>query len=258
MKRILSFTGAIFAIAVFLSLCVNAQGDCYSWYCVRNKEHKQPRLDKEMSFVEKYNGYYVDKNHGDKAEEKIVYLTFDAGYENGNIEKILDILKEENVPGAFFVLGNLVKTNPSLVKRMVGEGHLVCNHTYSHKNTACCSAEEFKAELVKLEEMYRQYVGEEMSKYYRPPEGRFSLKSMEWANSMGYKTIFWSFAYDDWDNGRQMSNAAAKKKILSNMHNGAVLLLHPTSDTNAAILRDVIKELKSQGYSFGTLDQLTA
>ena len=228
-----------------------------NWYCVRNKQHKQPRADAPLSFVEKYDGYYVDRKHGDSDEEKVIYLTFDAGYENGNIEKILDVMKREKVAGAFFVLKNLVLQNTDLVKRMADEGHLVCNHTASHKDmTKCASFEEFKDELEKMETIYYEATGKTLARYYRPPEGKFDEESMKYAKQLGYKTVFWSFAYADWDNQKQMSPTAAKQKILSNVHNGEVMLLHPTSATNAEILGDVIRELKAQGYRFGTLDEL--
>ncbi len=258
MKKTLAF-----AVSVMLLLCVFANNvgaeQVQSWYCVRNKEHKQPRLDANLQYIEKYNGYYIDRKHGDDCEEKVVYLTFDAGYENGNVEKILDVMKERGVSGAFFVLGNLVTKNTALVNRMADDGHLVCNHTNVHPDmTKKASIEEFKAELDALEALYKEYTGREMAKYFRPPEGRFSEKTMIYANELGYKTVFWSFAYADWDNNAQMSPNAAKQKMLENMHNGAVILLHPTSATNAQILGEVIDELKAQGYRFGTLDELTA
>ena len=229
------------------------------WYCKRNNTHKQPIADASISYVEEFGGYYIDHNHGDDCDDRVVYLTFDAGYENGNIEKILDVLKEEKVSGAFFILGNLIKSNTELVIRMAEEGHMICNHTNSHKDmTRVASKDEFKAELESLETLYKEYTGKELSKYYRPPEGKFSRKTMEYANDLGYKTVFWSFAYADWDNNKQMSEDAAKKKIMDNIHNGAVILLHPTSATNAAIICDVIKDLKSNGYRFGTLDELTS
>jgi peptidoglycan-N-acetylmuramic acid deacetylase len=245
--------------AVCLMFTSAASAECMSWYCVRNKEHKQPRVDSALSFVEKYDGYYIDHKHGDDCDQKVVYLTFDAGYENGNIEKILDVMKDENVTGAFFVLKNLVLKNTDLVKRMAKEGHLVCNHTASHKDmTKCASFEEFKTELEKMETIYHEATGNIMARYYRPPEGKFDTASLKYAKQLGYKTVFWSFAYADWDNGKQMSPKEAKQKILSNIHNGEVMLLHPTSATNAAILGDVIRELKAQGYRFGTLDELCA
>jgi peptidoglycan-N-acetylmuramic acid deacetylase len=212
-----------------------------------------------MRYIEQYNGYYIDCKHGDNNEEKVVYLTFDAGYENGNISKILDTMKEKQVNGAFFVLGNLVTKNTDLVKRMADEGHLVCNHTNVHPDmTKKATFEGFKAELEALETLYREHTGREISRYFRPPEGRFNEETMKYANELGYKTIFWSFAYADWDNNAQMSPEAAKKKIFDNIHNGAVILLHPTSATNAQILADVIDTLKAQGYRFGSLDELTA
>ena len=232
----------------------------YNWYCRHVTDGKQPVCDAEMSFIEQYGGYYIDKNHCDPcAEEKVIYLTFDAGYENGNVEKILDAMREENVTGAFFVLENLVKRNPELVQRMDKEGHLVCNHTASHHDmTKCHSQEAFAEELAKLETVCAENTGVTMAKYYRPPEGRFSEENMKFAAEAGYKTIFWSYGYVDWDNEKQMSPDDALEKVLSGVHNGEVLLLHPTSATNAAIMRPLIQELRARGYRFGTLDELTA
>lgn len=248
------------SVILFLSFALTAFGeaDAKSWYCVRNKDHRQPLVGPDLSFAESFGAYYIDHKHGDGASKKVVYLTFDAGYENGNVEKILDVMKEKQVTGAFFVLENLIIKNTELVVRMADEGHLVCNHTAKHPDvTKFDSLEEFKSEIESLENVYREYTGREMSKYFRPPEGRFNTRSLEYARDMGYKTVFWSFAYEDWDNGKQMDREAAKKKILDNMHNGAVILLHPTSATNAAVLGEVIDELKVLGYSFGTLDELT-
>ena len=210
-----------------------------------------------MTFIENYGGYYVDKKHDDECEEKVIYLTFDAGYENGNVERILNVLKEENVKAAFFVLENLILKNGDLIKRMVNDGHLVCNHTSKHLDvTKCKTVNEFRVELEKLEKDFKECTGLDMPKYFRPPEGKFSENSMKFASKLGYKTIFWSFAYADWDNASQMSATKAKEKIMSNIHNGEIMLLHPTSKTNADILGDVIREIKSQGYRFGTLDEL--
>ena len=230
----------------------------YRWYCVHVKDHKQPSIGTDVAFVEEFGAYFIDRTHTDaNAEDKVIYLTFDAGYENGNVAKILDVLKEENVPAAFFILQNLIYKNAELVMRMRDEGHLVCNHTAHHKDMSTCSDEAFLAELHTLEALYRERIGTEMSKYYRPPEGAFSRENIVCANQNGYKTIFWSFAYPDWDNNRQMSTEKAKQIILDNIHNGEVMLLHPTSSTNAAILKDVISALKEMGYRFGILDELT-
>ena len=248
-----------FFTGIALLFAITAVARAESWYCVRAKDNKQPICDPGMQYVENYGGYYIDHSHGDGDEEKVVYLTFDAGYENGNIEKILDAMKEEGVTGTFFVLGNLVEKNGDLIKRMIDEGHTVANHTFSHLDmTKIGSYEDFCAELHRLEIAYRSLTGLDMPKYYRPPEGRFDEKTMKYANDAGYKTIFWSFAYADWDNAKQMEPQRAKAKILENVHNGAVILLHPTSATNAEIMGDVLRELKAQGYRFGSLDELTS
>lgn len=230
-------------------------GSALRWYVKRNPEHRQPDLPTEFSRLSEFDGYYADRSHGE--DDKVVYLTFDAGYENGNVEKILDTLKEKNVPGAFFILSHFLTANPDLIDRMIDEGHLVCNHTAHHHNMARASDEEMKRELTNLEELYREQTGREIAKYYRPPEGSFKWENLAVAKELGYATVFWSFAYADWDNHRQPSVEAAMKKIRDNLHPGAVLLLHPTSDTNAKILPTLIDDLKEQGYRFGTLDELT-
>ena len=257
-----SLTSFIISLCI-ISLCSfsvfgASNGSGYSWYCVRNKEHLQPVADANMRFIEDYGGFYVDKNHSDADKEKVIYLTFDAGYENGNVEKILNVLKEKQVSAAFFVLQNIITKNQDLILRMIDEGHLVCNHTSKHLDvTGCKTVDELGEELRSLEETYKNATGMDMPKYFRPPEGRFSEQSMKFADELGYKTIFWSFAYADWDNSSQPSCEVAKEKILSNLHNGEIMLLHPTSATNAAILGDIIDEIRAQGYRFGTLDELT-
>ncbi len=239
--------------ALFLTTSAAAHAD--HWYCVHAKDHQRPRADAALDYVRKYDGYYL----GEDAEDKVIYLTFDAGYENGNVEKILDVLREQQVPAAFFILSNLINRNPELVERMFSEGHTVCNHTAHHKDMSrVTDRAQFAAELDALSELCREKLGHEVAKYYRPPEGNFSEENMKWAQELGYKTIFWSFAYADWDNKKQPDTSAAKEKILSNLHPGEIMLLHPTSATNAAILGEVIRTCKEQGYRFGTLEELTA
>ncbi len=259
MKRLIKKAAIIFiAVMLFLNYCVvGIFAEAQGWYAVRNKEHKQPRLDAAQQIIEKYSGYYVDKRHSDNDEEKVIYLTFDAGYENGNIEKILNTLKDEDVKAAFFILENLINRNTDLVKRMADEGHTVCNHTASHKDmTKVENIEDFSAELSALEKIYFEKTGNEMAKFYRPPEGRYDEKSLGFADELGYKTIFWSLAYADWDNNKQPSTEKAMKILLDNIHNGAIILLHPTSATNAEILPKFISALRERGYRFGTLDEL--
>ncbi len=246
---------ALMATALPLSIHA-AKGT--GWYTTRASDHRQPIADPALRVVEQYGGFYIDHKHTEPdAEDKVVYLTFDAGYENGNVAKVLDALKTEGATGAFFILGHVAEKYPALVKRMADEGHLVCNHTYSHKNLCGVAPETIREELSRLEDACRDVVGVKVAKYYRPPEGTFDEAMLSEVQKLGYKTIFWSFAYADWDNGKQPDPASAKKKILDNIHNGAVILLHPTSATNAAILGDILRELKGQGYRFGTLDELT-
>ncbi len=257
MKHRIYQAAAVLLSAVLLAVSVHAAPKQHNWYC-KASGNKQPVCDAQLSVIEQYHGYYVDKNHGDASEEKVTYLTFDAGYENGNIAKILDTLEAENVPAAFFVLGHLIEQNTDLVIRMGEEGHLVCNHTAKHKNMAkIADKDAFASELDALETLYREKTGKEMAKYYRPPEGSFTEENLKFADELGYKTVFWSLAYADWDNKNQPSAADAMEKLTSRMHNGAVILLHPTSSTNAQILGDFIRRLKEDGYRFGTLDELT-
>lgn len=255
-------------VLLFLSLCMlfsgvlggfsaMAQEKARGWYVKRVPEHKQPKADADMEYISRFDGYYIDKNHGDNCTDKVLYLTFDAGYENGNVARILDTLKKEQVHGAFFVLSHLVKAEPELVCRMEKEGHLVCNHSARHKDMSCMSAEDFAKEIHDLEAEYTKLTGKEMARYFRPPEGKFSQSELKNAKDLGYKTIFWSLAYADWDNDRQPDLEKAKQKVLANTHNGAVILLHPTSATNAEILGDLIRTWKAEGYRFGTLDELT-
>ena len=255
-KTIMKAICILLLINIFIPVLNVSAAEEFHWYCKRNKEHKQPTLDTNMRFIEDVGGYYVDQKHGDDCEDKVIYLTFDVGYENGNVEKIMDVMKAEDVKGAFFILGNVIERDPELIKRMSDEGHLVCNHTTSHKNLVGASKEKFIEELTTLETMYKDLTGKELSKFYRPPEGTFDKTMLEYASELGYSTVFWSFAYADWDNKKQMSEEAALDKILSNIHNGEIMLLHPTSQTNAKIMERLIKELKSQGYSFGSLDEL--
>ena len=195
-----------FSCVFSASVIAAGQNEALHWYLKNNDAHDQPTIDAVQSRVEKYNGFYVDKRCTKTGEDKVLYLTFDAGYENGNVAKILDILKEEKVPAAFFVLKNIVVKQKTLLRRMVDEGHTVCNHTMTHGDTTKMTDEEFKKELMGLADLYKQVIGEEMPKYYRPPEGCYNEHTLRLASSMGYKTVFWSFAYADWDNDKQDKN----------------------------------------------------
>ena len=255
MRKKLVFVSLLLVFSCLFSWGADAASRSMSWYCTRQRAHRQAIAAPELRFVEELGGYYIDHRHGDGDEEKVVYLTFDAGYENGNVEKVLNTLRETGTPAAFFVLEHFVIQNADLATRMNEEGHLVCNHTATHKNLAAASGEQIAAELARLEEVCAQN-GVRTAPFFRPPEGSFSEGMLRHVQDLGYKTVFWSFAYADWDNGKQPSEETALRCILDNIHNGAVLLLHPTSATNAAVLPRVIAELKAQGYRFGTLNEL--
>ena len=254
MKKLICILTVALLIASF---ALRTSATTFNWYCQRKSNNQTPSCPPEYLFIRDYGGYDCDTRHTDYTEkEKVIYLTFDAGYENGNIEKTLDILKENNVTAAFFILGNLINKSPSLVQRMINDGHLVCNHTYSHKDMSKASESEFVAELKRLEASCIEKINEEPAKFYRPPEGKFSPQNIEWAKKQGYKTVFWSFAYADWDNAKQPSPESAKKKIIDNLHNGEIMLLHPTSDTNCMILDEVIKYAIGEGFRFASLTEL--
>ena len=198
------------------------------------------------------DAYYI----GDVSQKKI-YLTFDAGYENGYTENILDVLKKHNVKATFFLVGNFIETAPELVKRMVSDGHTVGNHTMTHPDMSSISdIESFKKELSGLENLYKEVTGKDMMKIYRPPQGKFSEENLKMAKSMGYKTIFWSLAYVDWYNDNQPTREQAFDKLLPRIHNGAVVLLHSTSKTNSEILDELLSKWEEMGYELSPITEL--
>lgn len=206
------------------------------------------------STVHKYNGI---TGHG---EGKVAYLTFDEGYENGFTPAILDTLKEKNVKAVFFVTGDFVDSEPELVRRMYQEGHIIGNHTDNHPRMPEQTDEQFKKELLGVEEKVNKVLGFKYDmRYYRPPEGKFSERDLALASNMGYKAVFWSFAYVDWDHPKEPSQELTTKsyqRIIQSMHGQEVLLLHAVSSANSAVLGDVIDYYHSQGYTFGTMNDL--
>ena len=220
------------------------------WGVKRNKEHNQPDVGEDRrKILEENNGICL----GNK-DEKIIYLTFDEGYEAGFTSKILEILKENEVKATFFITAHYLNTNEELVKQMIEEGHIVGNHTVNHKSMPTLTEEEIKKEVMDLHIAVYQKFEYEM-KYIRPPKGEFSEKSLKYTNNLGYKTVMWSFAYEDWDENNQPNEEKAKEKILENLHNGEIMLLHGNSKTNTNILDEVIKKSKEIGYSFKSLDE---
>ena len=251
-KKIIQIFAFIIMLIMALPVFSFAAKDIAKNFYIKKNGHVRPELPDDEKIIENYDAIFIDDN---KCEKKI-YLTFDAGYENGNVSRVLDVLKEEKVHGAFFLLGHIIKKNTDLIKRMNEEGHLVCNHTVNHKDMTNCSKDEMRENLEKLEKIYFDYTGNQMEKIFRFPEGRYDEERLLYAKDLGYKTVFWSLAYADWDNENQPDPEKAKKILLDNTHNGAIILLHPTSETNANILRDLIREWKKQGYEFGNLKDL--
>ncbi len=254
MKRFLSLILCLCAFLSAFTISSYAEGREYDWFYKRRGEGA-PEFPEEASLVKEHNGIYIDLSAYEKGEKKL-YITFDAGYENGNVAKILDILKQENVPAAFFVLSNFVVKNKDLLQRMKEEGHLVCNHTKNHKNMCTLTDEEMAANLRTLEEQYFEATGENMAKFFRFPEGHYDERTLGVAEKMGYKTVFWSLSYADWDNNAKYNVNKILERLSENTHNGAILLFHPTSEINLTVLPEMIKRWKSEGYAFGTLTDI--
>lgn len=223
-----------------------------NWGLSFQEEGKPPVANATFEELKKYDAYYAEPT-----EEKVLYLTFDAGFENGNTPAILDALKKHQVPATFFVVGNYLKTSPELVRRMVEEGHTVGNHTFHHPDMSKMSTlESFSKEIQDVETLYKEITGQEMTKYYRAPQGKYSIENLKMAQQLGYKTFFWSLAYVDWYEDKQPSKEEAFEKLLGRIHSGAIVLLHSTSATNAQILDELLTKWEELGYRFQSLDQM--
>ena len=219
------------------------------WGIKRNDNHEQPDLGaKNKELISKYNGMALGNSN-----DKCIYLTFDMGYEAGYTASILDSLKNEGVPATFFITAHYLNTASDLVKRMIDEGHIVGNHTVNHKSMPDLSDDEMKKEIMNLNQSLYEKFGYEM-KYLRPPKGEFSERSLKITDSIGLKTVMWSFAYVDWNEDNQPSQDEAIQKITSNLHNGEIMLLHATSKTNAEIMTKLIQEIKNQGYEIKSIE----
>ena len=244
----------VIALAVSVSVFASSALATGSWGLSFRQEGAPPIGNAGKDQLRQYQAAYI----GDVGE-KVLYLTFDAGYENGCTAKILDTLKEKQVPAAFFLVGNYIQRSPDLVRRMVAEGHTVGNHTMHHYDMSRLSDKAaFSKELTDLEALYKETVGQELPKFYRPPQGIYSEENLKMAQELGYQTVFWSLAYVDWNNDAQPTQETAFAKLLPRTHNGAVVLLHSTSKTNAEILGELIDKWKAMGYRFGTLEELFA
>lgn len=261
LKLLFLFTGTFFFGAILGSLSnylktqtaqTAAQPESESWGLSFQEEGKTPIGNASIEELKEYDTYYAQDT-----EEKIIYLTFDAGYENGNTPAILDALKKHQVSATFFAVGNFISDNPDLIRRIVAEGHTIGNHTLTHPNMAKISTKEsFSQELDGVEKLYEEIVGSPMPRFYRPPQGIYSKENLAMAKELGYQTFFWSLAYVDWYQDDQPSKEEAFEKLLGRIHPGAVVLLHNTSSTNAEILDELLTKWEEMGYCFGTLQQL--
>lgn len=207
-----------------------------------------------MEELKKYNAWYAADT-----DEKKIYLTFDAGYDNGNMPAILNALHKHQVHATFFVVGTLIREKPELIREIVDAGHTIGNHTMTHPDMSGISTKEaFQKQLEDVEVLYKDATGKEMTKFYRPPQGIYSVENLEMAKEMGYHTFFWSLAYVDWYQDKQPSKEEAFEKLLGRIHPGAIVLLHSTSSTNASILDELLTKWEKMGYTFGTLEELVA
>ena len=252
-RDLIILCGAVLtALVLTLRLLHGGALETGSWGLSFQNEGSAPIGPANPQTLARYDAAYL----GDTAE-KVLYLTFDAGYENGCTAKILDTLKDHNAPAAFFLVGNYVEKNADLVRRMVEEGHIVGNHTMHHYDMSKLSDKDaFSKELTDLETLFKQVTEKELPKFYRPPQGIYSEENLRMAQELGYKTVFWSLAYVDWQNDKQPTAEYAFSKLLPRTHNGAVVLLHSTSATNAEILDELLTKWENAGYRFAFLTEL--
>ena len=249
---VIIFTAVICAVALAAHLMAGQRVETAAWGLSFRTEGVPPVGTAGSAQLAKYDAAFL----GDAAQ-KTIYLTFDAGYENGCTEKILDVLQAHKVKAAFFLVGNYIESNPDLVRRMVAEGHIVGNHTMHHKDMSKLKDEAaFSKEILDLESLFKEITGENMPKYYRPPQGVYSEENLKMAKALGYRTVFWSLAYVDWNNDSQPTKEQAFSKLLPRIHNGAVVLLHSTSRTNAQIMDELLTRWEEMGYRFGSLEGL--
>ncbi len=223
-----------------------------NWGLSFQTDGEPPIANASMEELAKFNAYYAQNT-----TEKVLYLTFDAGFENGNTPIILDALKKHSAPATFFVVGTYIESNPDLIKRMEKEGHIVGNHTYHHPDmTKLSSLSAFEKELKDVENAYNNVTGKEMTKFYRPPQGKYNENNLQMAKELGYHTFFWSLAYVDWQENNQPTKEEAFDKLLTRVHPGAIVLLHSTSKTNGEILDELLTKWEEMGYQFKSLDTI--
>ena len=226
------------------------ENDKKSWWFKRNANNLPPSAQQDIN-ISQYGAYYL----GD-VSRKVIYLTFDEGYENGYSSQILDTLKANDVKAAFFVTKDYIKSQPELVKRMVSEGHVVGNHTVNHPDLTTLDDKQIQAEITGCADYFKEVTEKDMPPFFRPPEGTYSIHTLQQTQELGYKTIFWSFAYKDWVVDDQPGAQASHDNVMKYSHNGAIMLLHAVSKSNTEALDSIIKDLKAEGYTFESLYDL--
>lgn len=250
---ILGSTLGVFTGQIPRSQKTSSAAQSTGWGLSFQEEGKRPAGNASIDDLKQYNAYYASDT-----DQKIIYLTFDAGYENGNTPAILDALKKHQAPAVFFVVGNFIKDNPDLIRRILADDHIIGNHTMTHPDLPQISSmEAFQKELQDVEELYTSLTGEAMTKFYRPPRGIYNTENLSMAKELGYSTFFWSLAYVDWIQDQQPSREEAFQKLLTRIHPGAIVLLHNTSSTNAEILDELLTKWEEMGYEFHSLKELT-
>lgn len=251
-KKILFTILCLFAIFLFSITGTNiSKINAYGWGFTRSSDHQTPNIGSYEEIIKNTNSYYV----GDTSK-KVLYLTFDAGYDNGVLEEIINVLNDKNIRASFFITGDFIKRFPDLVLKLEENGHLMCSHSYYHKSINKMTKEEIKSDLEKLEKAYYNLTKKDIAKYFRPPKGDFDKESLQYVSTLGYKNIFWSMAHFDWDVNKQMSSEKTTKIVLDNLHNGAIMLMHSVSISNAKSLPIIIDEAIKQGYQFDLLSSL--
>lgn len=226
----------------------------HGWYFKRGDNHQPATTEPEFAeLLKKYGGIF----QGD-TDHKIIYLTFDNGYEQGYTAEMLDVLKKKKVPATFFVTGHYLKSEPGLVRRMVKEGHIVGNHSMHHPDLTTESNESLKKEVKQVEKLYTKVTGQTDMKYFRAPRGDFSERTLALTQKLGYTNVFWSLAFKDWETNSQKGWKTSYDNVMKQIHPGAVLLLHTVSKDNAKALSKIIDDLRKKGYTFKSLDELMA
>ncbi len=234
-----------------LMFVIPINSSSFGWGFKKNDNHEQPYIGTYQKEIEDTNSYYV----GDK-DTKQVFLTFDAGYDNGNMIKILDVLSEKDIIATFFITGDFLERFSDLVIEMSNRGHIIGNHTWSHSNISLLGKNQIYDEIQKVENKYKELTGKTIDKYFRPPAGVFNNKSLKIIKSIGYSTIFWSVAYKDWETNNQGNIDKAVNSVIENLHNGAIILLHTVSSDNVIALPKIIDEIRNQGYEINSINNL--